>query len=253
MSVRDARLLKLSDLAEAVGLLTRLPVRLTGAPRGAQATWAYPLAGLVVGAIGALVAWLTSALPPALTAGFTLAAMTLVTGALHEDGLADTADGLWGGWTVERRLEIMKDSRIGAYGVLALIFGIGLRWSALAALASEGALWPVLLAVGMLSRAPMVVLMHGMPNARGSGLSASTGRPPRATVLLAVVLATLGGAATLGPAVLPAILVLALVTLGMAALARAKIGGQTGDILGATQQVSEIALLALLTLSIPPK
>ena len=112
------------DLRLALGLLTRLPLPSTpDMARGAQAAWAWPLAGLAPAALAALAMALGSALGvlPGVAAALGLAVSVMVTGAMHEDGLADTADGLWGGWTPERRLEIMKDSRIGAYGVIALI------------------------------------------------------------------------------------------------------------------------------------
>lgn len=234
----------LRDIAEAIGLLTRLPLRLTRAPRGAKAAWAYPLAGVAVGGLAAVVATLTAVLPAALSAGLALATMVIITGALHEDGLADTLDGLWGGWTKERRLEIMRDSRIGAYGVLALVFGIGLRWVALASLAESGALALALIAAAAMSRAPMVVVMASLPHARTDGLSQSTGRPDMNCTLVAVLIAALIGLLVTGGTALIILVVLALITLAVIAIARAKIGGQTGDILGASQQVSEIAILA---------
>ena len=173
-----------------------------------------------------------------------LAVAALATGALHEDGLADTADGLFGGWTKERRLEIMKDSRIGSYGVLALMVVTLARWSAITALVAGGH-WAAILAAAGLSRAPMAAVMAGLPNARGNGLSASTGAPTRGAAagaaglaLLLALLLTGGTAIAMGLAVLAT-------TAGVAALAKRKIGGQTGDILGATQQMAETAALAV--------
>ena len=235
-----------ADLLEAMALLTRLPLpRMTGTPRGARAAWAWPLAGAVVALIAGVAGALAMALglPPAPAAGLVLAVQVIVTGGLHEDGLADSADGLWGGWEPARRLEIMKDSRIGSYGVLALILGLGLRWSALAACLATGHLWGPLLAAAMTSRAAMAALMHLMPSARSGGLSDRTGQPPGATVLIALTLAFVVAALGLGLAVLPAVLFAALVAALWGAVARAKIGGQTGDILGAGQQLVEIAVL----------
>jgi len=127
--------IRTGDIPAAIGLLSRLPVPVDtdlATRRGARAAWAYPLAGLVVGALAGLVAqvalWL--GLPPSIAALLALAAMIAITGALHEDGLADSADGLWGGWDRARRLEIMKDSRIGTYGVLALGLTLLLRAAA---------------------------------------------------------------------------------------------------------------------------
>ncbi|WP_424980152.1 adenosylcobinamide-GDP ribazoletransferase [Leisingera sp. S232] len=239
------------DFLLALVLLTRLP--LPHLPpqafqRQAKSVWAFPLAGLAVALPAALCAALalTVGLPAAIAAGLALTAQVLLTGAMHEDGLADTADGLWGGFTRARRLEIMKDSRIGAYGVIALILGLGLRWSALSALLATAGVWP-LLALAMLSRAVMPVLMAALPNARTTGLSQGVGRPRALPCLLASGLAILLSLPLIGSAVFGTALAMAAATLGLGALAKAKIGGQTGDILGASQQVAEISgLLALL-------
>ncbi|MGS4943887.1 adenosylcobinamide-GDP ribazoletransferase [Meridianimarinicoccus sp. RP-17] len=246
-------LLSRHDLPAALGLLTRLPVPVDGdraTARGAAAAWAYPLAGAVVGALAGavhlLAGWL--GLPPPLAAGLAVAASVIVTGALHEDGLADTADGLWGGWTRDRRLEIMRDSRIGTYGMLALILSLSLRTGALAALPPAMAL-PALIACGALSRAAMVAVWTALPPARRDGLSAGSGQPGAITAALALALGT--AAAMLacgGPGVVALLMGLCGAAL-VALAARAKIGGQTGDILGAAQQLADIAgLLALVTL-----
>lgn len=139
----------IADLRMAASFVTILPVASSkSAADGAiaRSTWALPVAGLMVGLAGALVYKVSSrfGLTPNLAALLTLAATALITGALHEDGLADTADGLGGGRTRERKLEIMRDSRIGTYGVCALILSFGLRWSALAAIANP---WAVALAL----------------------------------------------------------------------------------------------------------
>lgn len=233
------------DLATGFGLLTRLPVpqrRFTGG----DSVWTWPLVGCVTGATGALAAGLALSLgvPPQIAAALCLAATALLTGAMHEDGLADTLDGLFGGWTRERRLEIMKDSHIGSYGVLGLVIASLARWSALSALIAAGA-WPALLAAAALSRAPMAVIMAVLPNARGSGLSASTGRPGRTRVVLCCGLALALALAGMGGAALGMLLAVALVSATVALTARQRIGGQTGDILGAAQVLSETAALAL--------
>ncbi len=246
MTKNDTGLISPWDPALALVLLTRLP--LPALPdhvfaRQARAAWAWPIVGLLVGglawAIGA--ALLAAGLPPMATAGLMLALLVTTTGAMHEDGLADTADGLWGGFTRERRLEIMKDSRIGSYGVLALIVVQGLRWSALAGLAAAGGLG-ALLAAALWSRAVMAVLMTALPHARADGLGRSVGRPPVPTAALACALALTGAALTGTPVLLPALLALA-GTAALGALAHARIGGQTGDILGAAQQLAETIFL----------
>lgn len=243
------------DIPAALGLLTRLPVRVDTAAameRGARAAWAWPLAGLAVALIAGLagVLALRLGLTPALAAGLALAVQIIVTGAMHEDGLADSADGLWGGWDKIGRLEIMRDSRIGTYGVLALILSIGLRWAALQMLISFGLLWPAVIVSAMVSRLPMVALMHSLPPARPGGLGHSVGTPPRKTVVLATGLALGVTLLLVGPGALAVALTVGAVSLGWANIAMAKIGGQTGDILGASQQLAEITvLLTLLALA----
>ncbi|KIC39702.1 adenosylcobinamide-GDP ribazoletransferase [Leisingera sp. ANG-M7] len=241
------------DILLALVLLTRLPLPQLppqAFQRQAKAVWAFPLAGLAVALPAALLASLTLAagLPAQVAAGLALATQILLTGAMHEDGLADTADGLWGGFNRERRLEIMKDSRIGAYGVIALILGLGLRWSALSALFAAAGVWP-LLVLAMMSRAVMPALMAALPNARAAGLSQAVGRPHALPCLLAAVLAVALSLLLIGGAAIGAALAMATATAGLGALAKAKIGGQTGDILGASQQIAEIAgLLSLLAI-----
>lgn len=240
------------DVAAAIGLLTRLPVRVDGATasaRGARAAWAYPLVGAMLGALAFGVAALALRLgtSPGIAAALALGAQFAATGAMHEDGLADSADGLWGGWTRERRLEIMKDSRIGTYGVLALILSLLLRWSALEALAGSGALAGALIAAGALSRGLMVGLWGRLPSARPAGLAAAVGQPGAATCLLGLAVATGLGLICLGPVATALCLFaggIAVAGLGRTALRR--IGGQTGDILGAGQQIAEIVILIAL-------
>lgn len=244
----ESGLVHVSDITEAIGLLTRLPVH-PGPTRGGAAAWAWPLAGVAVALLAGLVGYsaLRLGVPPTLAAGLVLAAQIVLTGGLHEDGLADAADGLWGGHDPARRLEIMKDSRIGSYGVLALGLSMLLRWGGLSALMAQGWLFAPLLAVALLSRAPMAVLASALPNARGRGLSSQVGRPDAFTATLGVALAILGALLLLGWPALAPVLWGALTSIALAALAKAKIGGQTGDILGATQQCAEIAALVSLT------
>ncbi len=232
----------------ALGLLTRIPVPVDHAratARGAQAAWAWPLAGALVGALGALAATVAGGLglPAAVAAGFVLAVQAMVTGAMHEDGLADSCDGLWGGHSRERRLEIMKDSRTGVFGVIGLVVVLGLRWVALAGLIATGCHWAALIAAGALSRAPMVVLMAALPPARAGGLSRSVGRPGAPAAWAAVTAALVVAVLAAGPASLAMTLWAGIAAAGMAAIARAKIGGQTGDILGASQQLAEVTVL----------
>ena len=253
MTERDMRLAAPGDIPAALGLLTRLPIRVeftAAQARGARAAWAWPLAGAAVGALAGLVGMLSMALgtPPLVAAVLALVTQVMLTGAMHEDGLADTADGLWGGYTPARRLEIMKDSAIGTYGTLALILSLILRGAALSALFATEQGLAALIAAGALSRASMAVTQSTLPNARGSGLSDSVGRPPRATTALGGGLALTLSLALLGPGGwLITLLVITATTTALAALSKAKIGGQTGDILGATQQLAELATLIALS------
>lgn len=248
MTVSDTNpTLATNDVGAAIGLLTRIPVRVDmdrATARGAKAAWAYPIAGLIVGFLVGIVGIGASLLgvPAQLAAALGLAVGIIVTGAMHEDGLADTADGLWGGWDPEGRLKIMKDSYIGAYGVIAIVLSLLIRWMILTNLIdADGGLW-MIIAIAALSRTAMVVLMTWLPNARTGGLSRAVGRPDKMT---AVIAAAIGGGFAIislcGTIIIVAgITVLA--TLGCGIIARAKIGGQTGDILGATQQICEMGL-----------
>ncbi|MFU8865858.1 MAG: adenosylcobinamide-GDP ribazoletransferase [Rhodobacterales bacterium] len=247
MRDNDTSLIRWMDISAGFALLTRLPLRASEAElsRGARAAWSWPLVGAALGGLAGLaaLALLGLGLPASLTAGVCLALTAVMTGALHEDGLADTADGFWGGWEPARRLEIMKDSHIGSYGVLALILSLGLRWLALTLLFEAGLALPALIAVGALSRAVMPALMHALPAAREGGLSRSVGRVPFDTAVLGAALGAVLGLLSLGLIALPLVLVVVACGFAIGALAQAKIGGQTGDVLGAAQQVAEIALL----------
>ena len=239
----------ISDLRMAASFVTILPVA-SSKPAAdgavARATWALPVAGLLVGLAGALVYKVASrfGLAPNLAALLALAATTIITGALHEDGLADTADGLGGGRTRERKLEIMRDSRIGTYGACVLILSFGLRWSAIAAIASPWAVALALCSAHAAARAGVPAFMLLVPPARPDGLSAGAGSPPPRSVAIAFGLGTLCLVLALGPG--KALIGLILLSLGgliLARLATRQIGGQTGDILGAFEQIGEILIL----------
>ncbi len=247
MVENDTRKMQFADIAHAAALLTRLPLPVGENTRGAATAWAYPIVGLIIGVLAALIGviGLWVGLPSAAVALLSLATMILLTGAMHEDGLADTADGFWGGWTREARLEIMKDSHIGTYGVLSLIIVTAARWLALWHLFDIGAgtATAALVAACTLSRASMPSLMANLPHARTTGLSHSVGATSKSTAWIAWGIALLAAFVLTGWGVFWAAIWAAVVTLGIARLARHKIGGQTGDTLGAAQQVSEVAVL----------
>jgi adenosylcobinamide-GDP ribazoletransferase len=239
----------IADLRMAASFVTILPVAPSKpAADGAvaRATWALPVAGLLVGLAGALVYKVASrfGLAPNLAALLALAATALVTGALHEDGLADAADGLGGGRTRERKLEIMRDSRIGTYGVCALILSFGLRWSALAVIANPWMVALALCAAHIAARAGLPAFMSQVAPARPDGLSASAGSPPGRSVAIAFAVGILALVLALGPGkALVSLILLCLAGLMLARLAIRQIGGQTGDILGAFEQTGEILIL----------
>lgn len=239
----------LRDIVACIGFYTRLPAASEPAVSFAQAQWAAPLAGAAVGALVGIVllvaTWL--GLPAGLAAAAALAGGVAITGALHEDGLADVADGFGGGTTRDDKLAIMKDSRLGSYGAIALTLSLLARWSALAALAvaSPALMVWTLIAVHSASRAPIPLFMAWLPAARPGGLAAGIGTVPATTGYTAlavgsVVLLPLGVGFTV-----IAVAVLALVFLLLQRLAMRQIGGQTGDVLGALQQAGEVGLLAL--------
>ncbi len=246
MQINDLGRPYIDDFRAALSLLTRLP--LGDVPmRGAEAAWAYPLVGAAVGLIGGLIGLIAHwcGLPSALAALAALAAQVIVTGAMHEDGLADSADGLWGGWTRAQRLEIMKDSRIGTYGVIALILSLAARWSALWLMFQIDAGWALaaIITAGAVSRAGIPALMWALPHARGAGLSHGTGRPSVRICAAAAGIAAVMALILVGWSVFGVLIWAALVVIAASFLAKAKIGGQTGDILGAVQQLAEITVL----------
>lgn len=242
----------LQDLQLAVTLLTRLPSgQITGeaAPDLARASRCYPLVGVLVGALAGLVLLAAGGLGlPAIPAALlTIAATVLMTGALHEDGLADLADGFGGGRDRTQKLAIMRDSRIGSYGVLALILAIALRGFSLAAIAEPIAAVAALITAESLSRGGLAGIMTMLPSARSDGLAAHVGRPQGGDALSAAVIAA-AAAFLLLSWQLAALAILATVLSqgGLALLARHQIGGYTGDVLGAAQQLAATAALLVL-------
>lgn len=236
-----------NELRLALAFLTRLPVRLPAHVADlplAAAVRAFPLAGVPVALAGAAVyalAW-TLGIPPALAGLLAVATTAALTGALHEDGLADFADA-GGGRERARRLAIMRDSRIGTFGVLALVVATGLRAGAISYLADPLEVATALVAAACASRACIVYAMHALPFARSDGLARRAGRPGKARTLDALAI----GAAFLlfagGLAALLAVAFAGLATLAAVRRARHLLGGQTGDVLGSVQQVAEIGVL----------
>jgi adenosylcobinamide-GDP ribazoletransferase len=242
----------------ATQFLTRLPT-----PRLANfdARWLsqsvryFPLVGVLVGAINVGVWWLArQVLPAGVAVGLMLAVSMLVTGAFHEDGLADACDGLGAGGSRERILAVMKDSRIGAFGAIALFLSLGLKWTVLVAL--PGALFPLLVMTAhMLSRWCAMALIWRLPYLRdeqgkskpfadrlGGAEWALSGAIGALALLPAAWLSL--ERASVEPRILLVAAGCALLAAGLAAgYFRRRIGGYTGDCLGAVQQIAELAFL----------
>ncbi|HME86721.1 MAG TPA: adenosylcobinamide-GDP ribazoletransferase [Roseiarcus sp.] len=240
-----------SDIGDALAFFTRVPLaRGDGQPLDMnRIAWAAPVAGAIVGLVGAgvLAATQVFGLPRLISAGLATAALIGVTGALHEDGLADTADGFGGGSTRDRKLEIMRDSRIGAFGAVALTLSILIRVGALAA-ALKGGFWNAagaLILVAALSRAGALMPLAALGPARADGAGATAGRLDPAAFAascgVALVIAVIVGILATGFwRALAAAFASAIGAAAMTALARRQIGGQTGDVAGAAQQWAEI-------------
>ena len=240
------------DLTVALMFLTRLPIRSSRPWKDddlASSIIMFPVVGALLGLTGAGTFALSAALgfPSFLAASVTLCVLILLTGALHEDGLADMADGFGGGRTRDDKLRIMRDSKLGSYGALALILGLMLRVGALTSLANPWNVAAALIAASTLSRAAMPIAMTIMDQARKEGLAANAGRPHPGRAGLGLIIAIL--IAKLGLPWLHVVIVVVIACLGSALvliLARRQIGGITGDVLGALQQIIEI--MGLLTL-----
>lgn len=241
----------IDDLRLAAALLTRVPMPHpnVAAPVGlARAQRAFPLIGALIGLFVGLVdlSLLAMGVPPLAAAALALGAGAALTGALHEDGLADVGDGFGGGCDRAAKLSIMRDSRLGTYGALVLLVGFSARLSALASLPSA-AIVPGLVVAHALARAAIPVLAASMPFARDDGLGKSAGRPEMASAITAVIIAVVIALLCLSakPALL-AIVVTVAAAAAMAVLAWRQIGGVTGDVFGATEQVAETAVLIML-------
>jgi adenosylcobinamide-GDP ribazoletransferase len=238
------------ELVAALTFLTRLPLGRARAdgplPSLADSSWAFPIAGLAIGAVGGIAYAVARGLAlPALAAALIAVATTaLVTGALHEDGLADTADGFGGGATREAKLDIMRDSRIGTFGVLALIFSIGLRSVAIAEIGLRWHVFAALIAAHALARGVLPAALQRLDPARDDGLGLGAGRPEQNQVLIALAIAlAIAVVATGLRAGLSAAIAAAIVATALGWLALRQIGGQTGDVLGAVEQGAETAAL----------
>ncbi len=235
----------MSGFRTAVTFLTRIPIgdgkkpNVEGAP-----TW-FPVVGLLIGAAcgGVFVggSWLVGPLPgAALAIGFG----ALVTGAFHQDGLADTADAFGGGWTVEQRLEIFKDSRHGTYGVMSLVIVVALQVTALSTLGMRAG-FVALVYAHALGRLGALVVMRSLRSVRPDGLAATldgaSSYQERLGAGAIVVALAIGRSNGSGGLILIGAATLATVAVG--SLSKRKLGGYVGDVLGAVEQFVEVAVL----------
>ena len=235
-------------LKVAVVFLTRLPVRLEpwhDTSELARATRFFPVVGAVLGLVVALVFVVAGLLlPPWLAATVAVGAGILLTGGLHEDALGDVADGFGGGWDSESVLRIMKDPRQGTYGVLAMVLAVLLRIGALAELGPEAA-WAVLPAVGALSRVGMVWMLWRHPSARKDGAGAGTAKALTGADVGWCLLLGLAAAIPLKTLLAPGVLLAGFAAWYLGRLATRRIGGVTGDVAGASQQLGEVLILLM--------
>jgi adenosylcobinamide-GDP ribazoletransferase len=234
------------DLRTAAAFLTRVPLHPSGDVDLPRSTPLFPAVGVGIGACGAAVFVAASeVLPSGVSAALAIGAAALITGAFHHDGLADMADAFGGGWDREQRLAILKDSRHGTYGVMALIIAVLVQWSSLASLGpATGA--GALVAANAVGRSAILGVMLLARPARLDGLgtdySAGLRRP---AVCVGALVGWAASVLVLGWWVLPVIVASIVTSTLVVSLARRKIGGFSGDVLGATELVAECAALVV--------
>jgi adenosylcobinamide-GDP ribazoletransferase len=239
------------DFRTAVAFLTRLPMpHPDGAmpPNFVRAHRMFPVVGALIGAaVGLLCLGLRSVgVPDLAAAALALGGSATLTGALHEDGLADIADGFGGGQNRESKLEIMRDSRLGSYGAVVLLVSFAAKLAALAAI-PNGHIVPSLIAAHALGRGILPAMSLNLPYARKDGLARNAGQPDAAISVTAAGLALLIALLSLSWIdALAAAIAAGASAAAVAWLALRQIGGQTGDVLGGAEQVAETAILVLL-------
>ena len=234
-----------------LGFLTRIPVfsvEYSGHSSLASASWAFPLVGVIIGFVGAIILWLTEmfALGAQLSALLAIAVMTILTGALHERGLANSADGFGVAGDKDARLSIMQDLRVGIYGMVAPIVIFSGRWLALGdliAISFSQGVW-ALVAASAISRGILPFVMHAAPVAEIDGISITADRPEARPAWIALAISAVIGLFAFGfGGTIVVLLVTAIITYAVAQMAQRLIGGQNADVLGAIQQLAEVTVL----------
>ncbi|MEC7490018.1 MAG: adenosylcobinamide-GDP ribazoletransferase [Pseudomonadota bacterium] len=245
------------DIYRSVIFLTRFPAPDwpdAASRKLATASWAFPLVGVLIATLGGIVYAVCEFLGLPLYISGLLAVTTLImaTGGLHEDGLADVADGVWGGNDKKSRLAIMSDSRIGTFGAIALVISVSGRALAIVTIAHPLFVLGALVASAAISRAVMPVLMAFDDPAKATGLAAQAGKPNSVTCISALLLAVAIVLAAAPAGWFVALLAAATATIIAGCYLSRSIGGFTGDTLGATQQVAELLVLAAIAGAIKP-
>ena len=238
----------MKGLRGAIQFLTRIPIRLSEPPELTRCVPWFPLTGGLIGlAVGGVAAGLAELVPMTVAAAVAVVTGVLITGAFHEDGLADTADAFGGGWTREERLRILSDPLHGSYGVAAMCSTIVVRILCVAALAPASA-FAGLVAAHALGRSAAVGAMTTFPLATADGLGAgyAAGLSRQRAVVGVLSGAAIAALAT-GWWVAPLAAAAVVGAVAVGALAMRKIGGVTGDVLGAVEQATECLVLVVVT------
>lgn len=256
-----------SDILNSMSFLSRLPIGPLADRLGVELktdfdtqAWTFPITGFLIALPAAIALLVSSAigLNPFIGVGIAMAILTLSTGGLHEDGLADVADGLGGGKTNQAKLEIMRDSTIGSYGALALMFSILLQWAGLVSIAQNSSALTIALAICLISGASRAAMLwpwvKSEPARDGDSLSKSMGRPTSDQLKISSLIGggfiILLGIFMLAPInTVIAILLAGVAIIEFTKLCERQLGGHTGDTLGATQQICATLLIVALSIN----
>ena len=244
----------LIDFFLAVSFLTRIPIPdvLKFENELMSAAWSFSLIGALLGFLCGSIAWVLLYLniPIGIVAFLTVGSMILLTGGIHEDGLADMADGVGGGKSADEKIAIMRDSQIGTYGALSLIFMLGMKVTAIDIILNNHTILVCIISLvisGALSRLSMVTVAFLFENASKTGLGHFAGKPTLNSIVMPLIILTLISLLLLPILKLIIIILLCvLTTIVIGKFSKQQIGGYTGDILGATQVVSEVVILIYL-------
>ena len=248
----------IQDIILGISFLTRLPIPHSQPYKRflMQSAWSFPLVGVFLGFLGGSVSWflLELQLPLLIVSFLTIGTLILLTGGLHEDGLADMADGFGGGSNPENKIAIMRDSQIGTYGTLILILVIAVKAAAIETLLGKDNSLNCMVALivsGSVSRSLMVCVAYTLDHASEKGLGKFAGKPNSQTVISSLFITVITSIFLLP--IIKVMIALTLATLTATAigfLAKRQINGYTGDILGATQQLSEVIVLIYLATAV---